>query len=64
MYTNCPTCHLSINVRWPAIAPQFCPRCLARHGKRVTMFSSPLPYARVTAEPGTREGGGLEPRSA
>jgi len=48
-YANCPRCHLSIRVRALSVAPERCPRCLARRREAVDMFLSPMPFRLLTA---------------
>jgi hypothetical protein len=42
VFLNCPRCGLSIRVRATWLAPEHCPRCLARARIAVRLFFSPL----------------------
>ena len=49
MYANCSNCQLSIKVRQPWAAPEYCPRCVGRWRLASPMFQSPLPYRLLAA---------------
>jgi hypothetical protein len=49
-YLVCSRCGLSIRVRFSAMAPEHCPRCLARAKALHPLFPSPLPYDALKAE--------------
>jgi hypothetical protein len=42
-HLDCPRCGLSIAARYPWLAMTHCPRCIARAGVAVRLFSSELP---------------------
>jgi hypothetical protein len=54
MYLNCPRCRLAMKLRVPSLAMRHCPRCVARAGMLVELFTSPLPYERLA---GPRQAG-------
>lgn len=41
-YLICPQCGLTIKPQALWLAPEHCPRCIARRRSAITMFSSPL----------------------
>jgi hypothetical protein len=49
MYLNCPRCRLAVKLRAPSLAMRHCPRCVARAGVLVELFTSSLPYERLAA---------------
>ena len=53
MYANCSNCQLSIKVRQPWAAPEYCPRCIGRWRRVSPMFQSPLPYRLLAADRST-----------
>ena len=54
MYANCSRCQLSIKVRQPWAAPEYCPRCIGRWRLASPMFQSPLPNRLLAGQvPGT-----------
>ena len=59
MYLNCPRCRLAVKLRAPSLAMRHCPRCVARAGMLVELFTSPLPYERLA---GARSAGPGEAR--
>jgi hypothetical protein len=42
-FNNCPTCGLSIRVYPNRIAPEHCPRCIARSRVAIPMYSAVAP---------------------
>lgn len=42
-YMYCPRCGLSVRLRFPNLAPEHCPRCLARRETATEMQFSDLP---------------------
>jgi hypothetical protein len=49
-YVNCPRCRLTVRVSHDALAPEFCPRCAARHGVQSKVYLSSTP-ARLFSRP-------------
>jgi hypothetical protein len=47
LFLNCPRCGLSIKPKARWLAPEHCPRCLARARIPVRLFSSTLPAAEL-----------------
>jgi hypothetical protein len=42
LHWHCPRCGLSVAARYPWLAMTHCPRCIARAGVAVRLFSSEL----------------------
>jgi hypothetical protein len=42
-YLNCPQCGLTISPKADWLTIEHCPRCVARRGTLVTLFTSSLP---------------------
>ena len=40
---SCPECRLLLDSRWPAIAPEYCPRCLAKQNAAVRLVAVDRP---------------------
>ncbi len=59
---RCPRCRLVIAPRMPMLAPDYCPRCLARRHLAVKLESVPLGV--VDRIPAPAQAGGLEPGRA
>ena len=50
-YLNCPRCRLSIpEPRFAALAPDHCPRCIARRRVATPMFRSPLTMRELVSD--------------
>jgi hypothetical protein len=49
-FQNCPRCGLAIRVRAEHIAPQHCPRCIARDQAAVPMYNTRHPARLEAAE--------------
>jgi hypothetical protein len=65
-YLNCPRCGLTIRPKVLWIARRHCPRCQARGGTLVELFSSRLPAAALYADdslPRANGANGRKPRS-
>jgi hypothetical protein len=53
-YLNCSRCGLSIpEPRVPLLAPEYCPRCIARRRGATPMFRSPLTMRQLAGEDDT-----------
>jgi hypothetical protein len=50
LHLDCPRCGLSIAARYPWLAMTHCPRCIARAGVAVELFSSGLPTTGLYAD--------------
>ena len=37
---SCPDCRLLLDPRWPLIAPDYCPRCLAKYNTAVLLVAA------------------------
>ena len=37
---TCPECRLQLSPRWPLIAPEYCPRCLAKRKTAVLLAAA------------------------
>jgi hypothetical protein len=48
-YLNCPRCGVSIRMRSPWFTMTHCPRCIARAGTTVELFSSEMPTSVLYA---------------
>jgi len=57
MYLNCPECHLSLHIRWPALLIEHCPRCIARRQQSVPLVTSDMPYRTPLAAGRLARGG-------
>jgi len=57
-YLNCSRCKLSIpEPRIPALAPEYCPRCIARRRAAISMFRSPLTMGQLSPDDGPASSG-------
>ena len=55
-YLHCPRCRLAVAQKAAWMGMVRCPRCLARGGVAVELFSSPLPPDSLYAETQPTEG--------
>jgi hypothetical protein len=49
LHLNCPRCGLTITPRMAWLTIEHCPRCMARAGRAVPLFCSPLPASQLYA---------------
>ena len=50
-YLNCPRCRLSMpEPRFQTLAPEYCPRCIAKRQRATPMFRSPLTMGQLVAD--------------
>ena len=50
-YLNCSRCQLSIRApRASFLAPEYCPRCIARRRVPSPLFASPLPMRELASD--------------
>src|ERR1700759_5334403 len=60
-YLNCPHCGLPITAKADWLRVKHCPRCIARRGALVTLFSSSLPVEALYHEDARPEHGRRRP---